>query len=106
MGLGTWRGRWPLPDRPGITGGLGADVAVEAVGLPGTFQSCTRLVRPGGRISNVGVHGMPATLPLEDLWSRNVTHRFALTDIVDAYDTFAGAADTGPLKVVLAETSA
>ena len=119
-----------------LTGGLGADVAIEAVGLPSTFETCTRLVRPGGRVANVGVHGTPATLHLEDLWSRNVTittglvdtwstptllklvvsgqldvkrfvtHRFALDDIADAYDTFGFASDTGALKVVLTRTTA
>lgn len=114
-----------------LTGGLGVDVAIEAVGTPGTFETCTKIVRPGGHVANIGVHGTSATLHLEDLWSRNVTittglvdtwststllklvcsdqldakrfvtHRFALGDIVDAYDTFGRAADTGALKVVL-----
>jgi alcohol dehydrogenase len=114
-----------------LTGGLGVDVAIEAVGTPGTFETCTKIVRPGGHVANIGVHGTSATLHLEDLWSRNViittglvdtwststllklvcsdqldakrfvTHRFALSDIVDAYDTFGRAADTGALKVVL-----
>jgi alcohol dehydrogenase len=114
-----------------LTGGLGVDVAIEAVGTPGTFETCTRLVRAGGRVANIGVHGAPATLHLEDLWSRNVTittglvdtwstptllklvcseqldakrfitHHFPLGDIIDAYDTFGRAADTAALKVVL-----
>lgn len=114
-----------------LTGGLGVDVAIEAVGTPATFEMCTRLVRPGGHVANIGVHGTPATLHLEDLWSRNVTittglvdtwststllklvcsdqldakrfitHHFALGDIVAAYDTFGRAADTAALKVVL-----
>jgi alcohol dehydrogenase len=114
-----------------LTGGLGADVAIEAVGVPDTFETCTRLVRPGGHVANVGVHGKPATLHLEDLWSRDltittglvdtwstptllklvrtgqlpaakfVTHRFPLGAVVEAYDVFARAADTGALKVVL-----
>jgi alcohol dehydrogenase len=114
-----------------LTGGLGVDVAIEAVGTPATFEMCTRLVRPGGHVANIGVHGAPATLHLEDLWSRNVTittglvdtwststllklvcsdqldakrfvtHHFGLGDIVDAYDTFGRAADTAALKVVL-----
>lgn len=117
-----------------LTDGLGADVAVEAVGVPETFELCTRLIRPGGRVANVGVHGNPATLHLEDLWIRNVTittglvdtattptllrllagrqldaslfatHRFALDEFMDAYDTFSRAADTGALKVVLSRT--
>jgi alcohol dehydrogenase len=114
-----------------LTEGLGADVAIEAVGVPDTFELCTRLVRPGGHVANVGVHGKPATLHLEDLWIKNVTittglvdtystptllrlvaarqvesarfitHRFALDEFVDAYDVFSRAGETGALKVVL-----
>jgi alcohol dehydrogenase len=114
-----------------LTDGLGADVAIEAVGIPETFELATDLVRPGGRVANVGVHGKPATLHLERLWSRDltittglvdtfttpalirllaggqlrtsslVTQRFALDDIMAAYDSFARAAETGALKVVL-----
>ncbi|MFJ6659501.1 zinc-dependent alcohol dehydrogenase family protein [Streptomyces sp. NPDC091377] len=114
-----------------LTGGLGADVAIEAVGVPDTFELCTRAVRPGGRVANVGVHGTPATLHLETLWIRNVTlttglvdsystptllrmatagrlptsalvtHTFPLDAMPEAYDVFAQAADTGALKVVL-----
>ena len=57
----------------GLTGRLGADVAIEAVGIPATFELCADLVRPGGRVANVGVHGHPATLHLERLWIRNIT---------------------------------
>ncbi|MFB7110870.1 zinc-dependent alcohol dehydrogenase family protein [Streptomyces sp. NPDC056190] len=114
-----------------LTGGFGADVVVEAVGLPETFELCTRMVRPGGHVANVGVHGKPATLHLEDLWIKNVTittglvdthstptllrmaaagrlptsqlvtHTFPLERIEEAYDVFAHAAETGALKVVL-----
>jgi alcohol dehydrogenase len=114
-----------------MTGGLGADVAIEAVGVPATFELATRLARPGGHIANIGVHGEPATLHLEDLWIRNVTittglvdtystptllrlaqghqmdvdqfitHHFTLDQFDDAYDVFSRAADTGALKVVL-----
>ncbi len=56
-----------------ITNGVGAHVAIEAVGIPETFEVCTQLVRPGGRIANVGVHGKPVTLHLEDLWIKNIT---------------------------------
>jgi len=114
-----------------LTDGLGADVAVEAVGVPQTFELAAGLVRPGGRIANVGVHGKPATLHLETLWTRDVTittglvdtfsipqlmrlvasgrldpslfatHRFAMGDTMAAYDVFADAANTGALKVVL-----
>ena len=55
-----------------LTNGLGANVAIEAVGIPATFELCTRLVRPGGHIANVGVHGEPVTLHLEDLWIANL----------------------------------
>ena len=114
-----------------LTGGLGADVAVEAVGVSETFELCTALVRPGGRVANVGVHGHSATLHLETLWIKDVTittglvdtfttprllqliaggrldptpfatHRFALGDALAAYDTFAAASETNALKVVL-----
>ena len=114
-----------------LTGGLGADVAVEAVGIPQTFELATGLIRPGGHVANIGVHGHPATLHLESMWSRDVTlttglvdtstipqlmsliqsgkldptvlatHRFGLSDTMEAYDTFADAATTGALKVVL-----
>jgi alcohol dehydrogenase len=115
-----------------LTGGLGADVAVEAVGVPETFELCAELIRPGGRLANVGVHGHPATLHLERLWIRDVlittglvdtsttpkllrliaegrldptafaTHRFELDEAMEAYDVFADAAATNALKVVLA----
>ena len=114
-----------------LTSGLGADVAIEAVGVPETFELCAELVRPGGRVANVGVHGHPATLHLEKLWIRDVTittglvdtfttpqllqliadgrldptplatHRFELAETEDAYVTFADAASTNALKVVL-----
>lgn len=115
-----------------LTEGKGVDAAIEAVGVPATFELCEELVAPGGVIANVGVHGAKVDLHLEELWSRNitittrlvdtastpmllktvqskrlrpeqlVTHRFALPDILEAYDTFARAADTGALKVVIA----
>ncbi|MFG3298184.1 zinc-dependent alcohol dehydrogenase family protein [Micromonospora chersina] len=121
----------PLEVVRSVTDGLGADVAVEAVGVPATFELCTTLVRPGGRVANIGVHGKPATLHLERLWIRDitittglvdtrttptllnmlvagqldtahmVTHRYRLDEIVEAYDVFARPADTGALKVVL-----
>ena len=114
-----------------LTGGLGADVAIEAVGVPATFELATTLIRPGGHVANIGVHGTSATLHLEDLWIRNVTittglvdgystptllsligngqldagrlvtHHFGLDEFEHAYDVFANAADTGALKVVL-----
>ena len=112
-------------------GGLGADVAIEAVGTPGTFDICTRVVRPGGTVANIGVHGAPTTLHLEELWIKNVTittglvdgttvplllqlvrsgkiaaemfgtHDFALQDMMAAYDTFAEAGKHNALKVVI-----
>jgi alcohol dehydrogenase len=114
-----------------LTDGLGADVAFEAVGVPQTFELAAELIRPCGRVANIGVHGQPATLHLEKLWIRDVTvttglvdtytiprlmklvasgrldptifatHRFALDDTMSAYDTFADAASTNALKVVL-----
>ncbi|MDX2633411.1 alcohol dehydrogenase catalytic domain-containing protein, partial [Streptomyces scabiei] len=63
-----------------LTDGLGADVVIEAVGVPETFELCTRMVRPGGHVANIGVHGEPATLHLEDLWIKNVTITTGLVD--------------------------
>jgi alcohol dehydrogenase len=91
-----------------LTDGLGADTVIEAVGVPETFELCTKLVRPGGVVANIGVHGRPATLHLEDLWIKGVTittglvtHRFPFERFLDAYDTFARAGETGALKVAL-----
>jgi len=113
-------------------GGLGVDVAIEAVGVPATFEMATELIRPGGTVANVGVHGKSVELKLQDLWIKDVaittglvsatttpmllrlvvqgklapekfvSHRFAFRDIVAAYDTFGQAADTKALKVVIA----
>ena len=118
-----------------LTDGLGADVAIEAVGVPASFEQAVRLARPGGRIANIGVHGEPATLHLEEQWIRNitittglvdtystptllrlvtshqvdakrfVTHHFGLDELTRAYDVFSRAADTGALKVVLTRQS-
>jgi alcohol dehydrogenase len=114
-----------------LTKGAGVDVAIEAVGVPATFDICQAIVAAGGRIANVGVHGKPVQLHIEKLWDRNiaittrlvdtattsmllkvvesgklhpgklVTHRFAMNDIMKAYDTFGNAANEGALKVVL-----
>jgi alcohol dehydrogenase len=114
-----------------LTGGLGVDVAIEAVGVPASFELCTELVRPGGHVANIGVHGKPAVLHLEKLWTRDVTittglvdtystptllrlvathqidvarfatHHFGLQDFMDAYDVYERAAETGAVKVVL-----
>src|SRR3954466_3931287 len=67
-----------------LTEGLGVDVAVEAVGVPETFELCTAIVRPGGHVANVGVHGHSATLHLETLWIRDVT---ITTGLVDTFTT-------------------
>jgi alcohol dehydrogenase len=114
-----------------LTAGLGVDVAIEAVGIPETFELCADIVRPGGHVANVGVHGKPATLHLEKLWIKDVTiktglvdtsttprlleliangrldptpfatHHFELAETEQAYETFADAASTNALKVVL-----
>ncbi len=63
-----------------LTDGLGADVVIEAVGTPEAFGTCCTLVRPGGHLANIGVHGAPAMLPLQDLWARNVTITTGLVD--------------------------
>ncbi|RQP27746.1 zinc-dependent alcohol dehydrogenase family protein [Burkholderia ubonensis] len=114
-----------------LTNGVGVDCAIEAVGIPATFEMCTSIVAPGGVVANIGVHGVKADLHLEKLWDRNiaittrlvdtvstpmllktvragrldpkqlVTHRFSLDDVGQAYDTFGRAAETHALKVII-----
>jgi alcohol dehydrogenase len=114
-----------------MTDGRGVDTAIEAVGIPQTFELCEKLLAPGGHLANIGVHGTKADLHLESLWDRNITittrlvdtvstpmllntlrshkleakrlitHRFKLDRIHDAYDTFAHAANTRALKVII-----
>ena len=114
-----------------VTDGKGVDVAIEAVGIPATFELCEQIVTAGGHIANIGVHGKSVSLHLEDLWSKNVTittrlvdtvttpmlfktvqagklqpnklitHHFNLNQVVEAYDTFANAATEKALKVIL-----
>ncbi len=114
-----------------MTDGRGADTVIEAVGIPATFELCEDIVAPGGVIANIGVHGTKVALHLERLWDRNITittrlvdtastpmllkttqagkidpkllitHRFQMDAILDAYDTFARAADTRALKVII-----
>ena len=121
----------PVAKIAALTGGAGVDVAIEAVGLPETFELAVELVRAGGRVANVGLHGRPATLHLEKLWPQDLTittgqvdtsstprllqlvaagrldpsafttHRFGLHDTMRAYDVFASAGETNALKVVL-----
>jgi alcohol dehydrogenase len=114
-----------------LTNGKGVDVAIEAVGIPATFELCTEIIAAGGHVANIGVHGKSVTLHLETLWSKNVTittrlvdtvttplllktvqsqklqpkklitHHFKLEDIIKAYDTFGNAAKEKALKVIL-----
>ena len=114
-----------------LTEGRGVDTAIEAVGIPVTFNLCEDIVAPGGVIANIGVHGVKVDLHLERLWSQNVTittrlvdtastpmllktvqsgklapkqlitHRFKLKQILEAYDTFGKAATTKVLKVII-----
>jgi alcohol dehydrogenase len=114
-----------------LTNNRGVDTAIEAVGIPATFELCETIVAAGGHIANIGVHGKPAALHLESLWDRNITittrlvdtvstpmllktvrskkidpkrlitHHFALADIIAAYDAFSDAAKTGALKVLI-----
>jgi alcohol dehydrogenase len=121
----------PVAAVKALTGGWGVDSAIEAVGVPATFELCQDLVAPGGVIANVGVHGVKADLHLEKLWSHNITittrlvgtvttpmllktvtggrlkpdrlitHRFRLDEIADAYDVFGRASQTQALKVLI-----
>jgi len=114
-----------------LTNDTGVDVAIEAVGVPATFDICQSVIAPGGRIANVGVHGKPVEFHIERLWSRNITlttrlvdtattpmllrmvqsgrldakklvsHRFEVSEIMKAYDVFGSAAKERALKVVL-----
>jgi alcohol dehydrogenase len=114
-----------------LTDNRGVDTAIEAVGLPITFEMCEQIIAPGGVIANVGVHGVGATLHLEKLWDRNIsittrlvdtastpmllkilgshridpklliTHRFRFDQILEAYETFGDAAKTKALKVII-----
>jgi alcohol dehydrogenase len=114
-----------------MTDGAGVDVAIEAVGVPLTFEMATQIVRPGGHVANVGVHGKPVSLELQNLWIQNIsismglvntnttplllklvaskkinaarfaTHTFTFDQFIEAYDTFGKAAETKALKVIL-----
>jgi alcohol dehydrogenase len=114
-----------------MTDGLGVDVAIEAVGIPATFEACTRIVRPGGSVANAGVHGAPVELRLQDLWISDIsitmglvststtpmllklvaqhklaaekfaTHRFSFDQVMEAYETFGRAAESKALKVII-----
>jgi len=121
----------PIAKVTSLTGGKGVDVAIEAVGVPESFELCQSIIAPGGHIANIGVHGKSVDLHLETLWAKNITittrlvdtvstpmllktveskrlqpaklitHRFKLDEILDAYDTFEHAADKKALKVII-----
>jgi alcohol dehydrogenase len=114
-----------------LTNNRGVDVAIEAVGIPVTFELCTEIIAPGGHIANIGVHGKSVTLHMEKLWNRNITittrlvdtvttplllktvqskkiqpkqlitHHFRLDQVIEAYETFGNAAKEKALKVIL-----
>ncbi|MGV8918830.1 MAG: zinc-dependent alcohol dehydrogenase family protein [Pseudomonas sp.] len=116
-----------------LTGGIGVDVAIEAVGIPASFDTCQQVIAPGGHIANVGVHGKSVELHLEKLWIQNInistglvntnttpmllktvqsgkiapgqliTHRFKLDDILRAYEVFGNAAKEKAIKVILSQ---
>jgi len=120
-----------VDDVRALTDGLGVDVSIEAVGYPETLRTAAALVRPGGTIANIGVHGVPVELPMQDLWIQNVTltmglvdtvsiptllkmvtsgripaekmgtHSFTFGQIAEAYDVFENAAANEALKVVI-----
>jgi len=121
----------PVAEIMKLTGGIGVDCAIEAVGVPASFELCESIIAPGGTIANVGVHGVKVDLHMEALWDRNITittrlvdtvstpmllktvrsgrleagklitHRFKLNDVLKAYETFSQAADTHALKVII-----
>lgn len=114
-----------------LTDEQGTDVAIEAVGYPATFDLCQKILAPGGHLANVGVHGKPVELQLQDLWIQNVTittglvstsstpmllktlmtgkiaveelvtHNYKFSEIIEAYDTFKNAAKEKALKVII-----
>lgn len=114
-----------------LTDGKGVDVVIEAVGIPATFDICQEVVKPGGNIANVGVHGKSVELHIEKLWIQNITlttglvstnstpmllksvaakkieplqlitHRFKMNDIMEAYNVFANAAKEQAIKVII-----
>ena len=120
-----------VADVKAMTDGLGVDVAIEAVGYPETLRTAVALVRPGGTVANIGVHGVPVELPMHELWIHNIsitmglvdtvsiptlltmvasgkipsekmgTHRFTFDQIGDAYEVFHDAAANSALKVVI-----
>lgn len=121
----------PVAQVSELTEKKGVDVAIEAVGVPQTFELCEKIIGPGGHIANIGVHGKSAELYLETLWSKNITittrlvdtvstslllkmtrgnkinpsalitHRFRFDQLLDAYETFSHAADNKALKVLI-----
>jgi alcohol dehydrogenase len=114
-----------------LTNKKGVDVAIEAVGVPATFELCEKIIGAGGHLANIGVHGKSVTLHLEELWSKNITittglvdtsttpllfktiqsgklepknlitHHFKLDEIIEAYEVFGNAAKEKALKVIL-----
>lgn len=114
-----------------LTGGKGVDVAMEAVGIPATFDICQEILKPGGRIANIGVHGKSVEFHIERLWNKNITlttglvnttstpmllktvqarrlqpeklitHRFSFSEIMKAYEVFGNAAKEKALKVII-----
>jgi alcohol dehydrogenase len=114
-----------------LTSDRGVDVAIEAVGIPASFDVCQSIVGAGGHIANIGVHGKPVQLNLDKLWDRNITlttrlvdtvtipmlmktvtagkikpkqlitHRFTLSETMKAYDTFGNAMRDRALKVII-----
>ena len=114
-----------------FTGGRGVDVAIEAIGIPESFDVCQKIVTAGGHIANIGVHGKPVQLNLDKLWSANITlttrlvdtvttpmllktvtsgkiapkklitHHFSLDDVMKAYSTFGNAGKERALKVII-----
>ena len=114
-----------------LTNNRGVDVAVEAIGIPSSFDICQAIVAAGGHIANVGVHGKPVQLNLDKLWSQNITlttrlvdtvttpmllktvlsgklqpqqlitHHFTMDEVMEAYDTFSDAMKEEALKVII-----
>ncbi|MDO5685886.1 MAG: zinc-dependent alcohol dehydrogenase family protein [Neisseria sp.] len=114
-----------------LTNGRGVDCAMEAVGVSATFDICQRIVKEGGNVANVGVHGHSVNFEIERLWIKNitlttglvnanttgtlmkscecgklpmarlVTHRFKFSEMEKAYDVFKNAAQEKAMKVII-----
>ena len=114
-----------------LTNHRGVDAAIEAIGIPASFDICQGIVAAGGHIACIGVFGTPVQLNMNKLWGHNITlttrlvdtvttpmllktvvsgklqpkqlitHHFTLDNVMKAYDTFGNAMKERTLKVII-----